>query len=226
MAKPISRLGRVVEVYKNHYTLECDLEISYSKTKSVTVDGEVYEKKTYHNYNTNSLTVLINENRSNISKINIPLFDLEYYWIDNTSLSNHFIDKYRIWNYRINSPLHANITSENDYVMMCVALFENNVFDKRIIDITTSDRYISNMVHGKFIWLPIFNYGFNNSFCVKIHLIDFFSIENKRDKIGSYYYSEIKDYFIRKYNIDIEESLNFKDVMKILTKKIQRHETN
>ena len=215
-------MNQVVQVYNNHFAMNVDVSIWQDVNDSIIVDGKTYTNLTRKQIHTSSINWLMKEERPMIYEAEIEFFNLKYYWIDSNRLSKLFVHQY----------CPRRVQSTNDIVMIYTALFESGAMDKRILGVDTiskilhQNNYMIDIV-GKTIWIPFFGYGFNNVCQLKISLQDFFSIENKKETL--LFYNDIKDYFERKYKINIDEPIDFSNALKILKRLIEKkqlHETN
>jgi hypothetical protein len=195
----------------DRYCLDADIQYWQDITDVKIIDGKEYKHLTRELIQANTIDLINNHKTYEVSVDECPFGNI-YHWLELRNLS--FADFYQ----------NGYYLSTNHYVRIWTALFDNGYLDKRIQRVFTASKIHSFMNtgpkdHGNIFYLPLFDYGFNNSFVIQISLESFFGIEDKR-KLKYYY--EIKSYFDRTYQIDIDEEIGFKQVIKILKKKIEK----
>jgi hypothetical protein len=207
-----------LEAINGGYALNTMVNVRSENTETIIVDGKKFVHKEYIVKEENSIDIIKEENFRSYYEIDIDIWNNVIKFYDSDSLTYSFLS---------NCYSHKTSTT-NDYVKACFILFENKILDPRIRDICTLSS-IHNWgrheteIDGKYVWIPIHKYGFNNYLLIKIELFDFFELGYEKIKSLEFYY-EIERYFRVKYKVDISKELDFADALKLLKKHID--ETN
>lgn len=206
---------KLIQLECGVYAMDGTVKVREETIDTKIIDGKKYSNTEYKIVEYKTIDWLTKDSFDETIDIS-PFGDVHVYR-DQSSLTTMFIDRF----YPIK---HSK--SDNSYVNICIALFENNVFDNRIKNMFTQSKihkpYIAEInSEGKEIDFPLFSYGFNNLFMCTVDLesflfeIDINTLEFKND---------LKNFFLRKYKIDLNKKVTTDDILKLLTKKI--NETN
>jgi hypothetical protein len=204
------------KISDNEFTIGGTIDIMERKIKSVEVDGEIYTK-----------TEIIDKtiDVSELEKYNWHKYDIEFDFFN----LKYVFNEYQGFTYQSLSQKYSKIgVSSNECVARYEILFNEGVLDKRIIKIYTSKEnitrvYLDKYFDGVSIDILVFDYGFNNKLYCTIKLIDFFSIEDKTILLD---YREYKYFFMKEFNVDIDEELNVITAIKLIKKLIKNKSKN
>lgn len=203
---------KFIKISDNEFTIGGQIKLCKTVTTSVIVEGV-----TYYNNKLEEYTI----NTSDLEKNYWIKYDLDFQFINKT----YTLNDYNGFSYgTLIGKYSKRVLSSNPVVSAFELLFNEKVLDKRILNVYTSNRkeiscyYFEKYFDINRIPIHLCGYGFNNSVYCDIKLIDFLSIENKKLLYG---YEAYKKYFLKTYDVDIDEEINFKMADKLIRKVIR-----